>query len=131
MSGNSRLRCFDNLSSRAHCPAGEETRPAIDGATLRRIKGDGGLFAALGAGHSHFNPLLDSGNLGRGYRREPIVLSLFAGLTTFWFVLQAFVVKKYLFADSPNEWLTAIDACDRSILKVRRLLSSDLWRPAV
>jgi hypothetical protein len=89
------------------------------------------LFPALGAGHSYFNPLLDSGNLGRRYRREPIILSLFAGLTTFWFVLQTFVVKKYLFANRPNEWLTAIDARDRSILKVRRLLSSDLLCPAV
>jgi hypothetical protein len=98
---------------------------------LGRIKGDSGLFAAKGAGHSNFNSLLDSRNLGRGYRREPIILSLFAGLTTLRFVLQSFVVKKHLFADSPNEWLTAIDAFDRSILKVGRLFSSNLWRPAV
>jgi hypothetical protein len=89
------------------------------------------LFSALCAGHSHFNPLLDSGNLGRGNRRQSIILSLFAGFATFGFVLQTLVMKEYLLADRPNEWLTAIDARDRSILKVRRLLSFDLLRPAV
>jgi len=89
------------------------------------------LFSALRTGHRHFNPLLDSGNLGRGYRRQSIILSLFAGLATLRFVSQALIVKEDLFADSPNEWLGTIDACDRSILKVRRLFSFDLLRPAV
>jgi hypothetical protein len=69
--------------------------------------------------------------LGRGYRRQSIILSLFAGLATFGFVSQPFIVKEHLLADSPNERLTTIDACDRSILKVRCLFSFDLWRPAV
>jgi hypothetical protein len=56
---------------------------------------------------------------------------MFAGLASFRFVLQTFVVKEDLFAGRPNERLAAIDACDRSILKVRRRLSSDLSHPAV
>jgi hypothetical protein len=89
------------------------------------------LLAALGAVHSHFNALLDSGDLGRGYRRQAIILSLFAGLTTFRFVLQTLVVKEHLLANSPNKWLTAIDARDRSILEVRRRLSIGLLHHAV
>jgi hypothetical protein len=89
------------------------------------------LFAALGAGHGYFNPLLASGNLRCRDRRQPIILSLFAGLATFGFILQAFVVKEDLLTRSPNEWLAAIDAGDRSILKVGSLFSSDLLRLAV
>jgi len=120
-----------NSGSRGHRPAGEEAGSAKDRATLRRIKGNRGLFAALGAGHSYLNALLDSGNLGRGDRRQPIILRMFARLASFGFVLQTFVVKEDLFAGRPNEWLAAIDACDRSILKVRRRLSPDLPHPAV
>ena len=89
------------------------------------------MLAALGAGHNYFNALLDSGNLGGGNRCQTIILRMFAGLAAFRFVLETFVVKEDLFADRPNEWLAAIDACDRSILKVRQLLSSDLSHPAV
>ena len=117
--------------SRAERSRGKKTRAAKYGPSLRRIKRDGGLLAALGAVHSHFNALLDSGDLGRGYRRKAVILSLFAGLTTLWFVLQTFVVKENLLANSPNKWLTAIDARDRSILKVRDVLSIDLLHHAV
>jgi hypothetical protein len=87
------------------------------------------LFPALGAGDGNFDPLFDSGNLGCGDRCQPIVLGLFARLATFRLVLQTFVVKKDLLAGRPNERLAAIDASDRSILKVRRLLNCGL-RPA-
>jgi hypothetical protein len=40
-------------------------------------------------------------------------------------------VKEDLLTRSPNEWLAAIDAGDRSILKVGSLFSSDLLRLAV
>jgi len=120
-----------NSGSRGHRPAGEEAGSAKDRATLRRIKGHRRLFAALGAGHSYLNALLDSGRLGRGDRRQPIILRMFAGLASFGFVLQTFIVKEDLFAGRPNEWLAAIDACDRSVLKVRRRLGSDLSHPAV
>jgi hypothetical protein len=89
------------------------------------------LFPALGAGDGNFDPLFASGKVGRGDSSEPIILSLFAWLATFRFVLETFVVKKDLLAGSPNERLGAIDAGDRSILKVRRLLSYDLLHPAV
>jgi hypothetical protein len=119
------------LSGGAHRSRGKEAGSAIDWSSLRRIERDGGLFAALSAGHSHLNSLLDSGNLGRGNRRQSIILGLFAGFAALGFVLQTLVVKEHLLANRPDEWLTAIDACDRSILKVRRLLSVDFLRPAV
>ena len=56
---------------------------------------------------------------------------MFAGLAAFRLILQTFVVKEELFADRPNEWIAAIDAGDRSILKVRRLLSIDPLHPVV
>ena len=120
-----------NSGSRAHGPAGEKAGSAIDRASLRRIERHGGLVAALGASHRYLDPLLDSGNLGGRDCGQPIILRVFAGLATFRFVLQTFVVKKTLLAGSPNEWLATIDAGNRSILKIGRLLSSDLLRPAV
>jgi hypothetical protein len=89
------------------------------------------LFAALGAGHGYFNPLPDAGHLGRRDCRQSIILGLFAGFTSLRFIVQAFVVKEDLLAGSPNEWLAAIDAGDRSILKSRRLVSFDRLRLAV
>jgi hypothetical protein len=73
----------------------------------------------LGADYDNFNPLSDAGNLGLGDSRQSIVFGLFAGLASLGLVLQAFVVKEDLLAHSPNKWLVAIDAVDRSILKVR------------
>ena len=89
------------------------------------------MFSALCTGYRYFDPLLDSGNLGRGNRRQSIILGLFAGFAALGFVLQTLVMKEDLFANRPNEWLAAIDAGDRSILKVRRLFILDLLRPAV
>jgi hypothetical protein len=88
------------------------------------------LLTALGAGNSNLDPLFDSGNLSSRDGRQPIVLCLFAWLTTFRFVLQTFVVKKDLLAGRPNERLVAVYAVDRSILKLGRLLNCDLLRPA-
>src|SRR5260370_26214943 len=58
------------------------------------------------------------------YGWKGIVLRLLKGLAAFWFVIQALVVEKNLFADGPNKRLAAIDASDRSVLKIRRLLAS-------
>jgi len=101
-----------------HGAAGEKAGSAIDRASLGRKKGHSSLFSALGARHGHFDPLFDSGNLGRGDCRQPIIFRVFAGLATFGFVLQTFVVEKDLLTGRPDEWLAAIDAGDRSILKV-------------
>jgi hypothetical protein len=89
------------------------------------------LFTALGACDGNFDPLFDSGNVGRGDRRQPIILRLFAWLAALRLVLETLVVKEDLLAGGPNEWLGAIDASDRSVLKIRRLISYDLLRPAV
>ena len=113
-----------------HRAAGEKAGSAIDRATLRWKKWHGSLFPALSTGDGNFDPLFDSGNVGRGDRRQPIILGLFAWLATLRLVLETFVVKKDLLAGGPNEWLGAIDAGDRSVLKVRRL-SYDLLRPAL
>ena len=120
-----------NSRSRGHGPAGEKAGAAIDGASLRRVERYGGLLAALGAGHSYFNPLLGPGSLGRRDCRQPIIFCMFAGLATFRFVLQTFVVEKNLLAGGPNECLATIDAGNRSIPKIGRLLSSDLLRSTV
>ncbi len=82
------------------------------------------MLAALGAGHGHLYTLLDSGNLSGRYRCQAIVLRLLTGLAALWFVLQTLVVEKNLFAAGPNKRLAAIDASDRSVLKIRRLLAS-------
>ena len=66
--------------------------------------------------------------MDRGNGRQAIVLRLFARLTTFGFVLQALVVKEYLFADSPSERLAAIDASNRLIVEVKRRLIIELLR---
>ncbi len=81
------------------------------------------MLAALGAGHGHLYTLLDSGNLSGRYRCQAIVLRLLTGLAALWFVLQTLVVEKNLFAAGPNKRLAAIDASDRSVLKIRRLLA--------
>jgi hypothetical protein len=79
------------------------------------------LLAALSAGHVHFDLLLGSGNLGRGYGRQAIVLGLLARLASLGFVLQTLVVEEDLLAHGPHELFTAIDAADRSIRKFRCL----------
>jgi hypothetical protein len=76
------------------------------------------LLTALGAGYGDFNALLDSGNLGGGYRSQSIILGLFAWLAPLRFVLQTLVMKKHLLAARPNEGFAAIDTGDRSVLKV-------------
>jgi hypothetical protein len=85
----------------------------------------------LGADYGYFDTLSDSGYLGVRDSGQPIVLGQLAGLAAFWFVLQAFVMKEDLLAHSPGKWLAAIDAPDRSILRVRRLLVNDLLHPVL
>jgi hypothetical protein len=85
----------------------------------------------LGADNRYLNALPDSGNLGLRDCRQSIILGLLAWLAAFGFVLQAFIVKEDLLARRPNERLGAIDARDRSILKVRRLIVNDLLRPVL
>ena len=119
------------LYSCAHCAGCEEASSAIDRPPLRWVERNGRLIAALGAGHSHFNPLLDSGNLGRGNRCQSIVLGLLARLAALRFILQTLVVKENLLANSPNELLAAIDAANRSVLKVRRRFRAVPWCFAV
>jgi hypothetical protein len=85
----------------------------------------------LGADNRYFNALPDSGNMGFGDGRQSIVLGLLTWLAAFRFVLQTLIVKEDLLARSPNKWLAAIDARDRSILKVRRLIVDDLLRPVL
>jgi len=122
---------LDISGGRGHGSAGQKAGSAIDRATLRRKKRHGSLFTALGACDGNFDPLFDSRNVGRGDRRKSIILRLFAWLATLRFILETLVVKENLLAGGPNEWPGAIDAGDRSVLKVRRLLSQNLLRPAV
>jgi hypothetical protein len=85
----------------------------------------------LGTDYGDFNALPDPGNLGLRDGRQSIILGLLAWLATFRFVLQAFIVKEDLLTNSPGKRLGAIDAFDRSILKVRRLVVNDRLRPVL
>jgi hypothetical protein len=85
----------------------------------------------LSAGYRYFDALSDSGNLGRGYGRQSIVLGLLAGFAAFRFVLKTFVVKEDLLAHSPSKWLIAVDARNGSVLKVSRPIVRDSLRPVI
>jgi len=104
-------------SSCGHGSAGDEAGTAVDWPPLRGIKRHRRLLTALSAGHVHFDFLFSPGNLRRGDGGQSIVLGLLARLAALGFILQTFVMKKHLLADSPDELLVAIDASDRSILK--------------
>jgi hypothetical protein len=114
-----------------HRAAGQKAGSAIYRASLGRVKGHRGLLIAPGADYRHLDALSDSGILGRRYSGQAIVLGLLAGPAAFRFVLQALIVKEDLLAHSPGEWFGAIDAPDRSILKVKRLIVNDLLRPLI
>jgi hypothetical protein len=90
------------------------------------------LLAALGAGHVHFDFLFGSRKLGRGDRRESIVLGLLARLAPLGLVFQTLVVEENLLAHGPHKLFITIDAPDRSIRKfrclaVRRRLQLNVW----
>lgn len=96
---------------------GEKTGTAIDWATLRGVKGHCGLLSALRALDGDFDALAHAGCLCGGDGREAFVLGLLAGLTSLGFVLKTLVVKKDLFASSPNKILSTINALDIAILE--------------
>jgi hypothetical protein len=76
------------------------------------------LLSTLRTPHRNFDALANPGGLGRRNRRQPLVLGLLTGLTTFGLVSQSLVVKEDLFARSPDEVLTTIDTFYRAILKL-------------
>lgn len=61
----------------------EKTRAAVNGATLRRIKGNGCVTAALGAINGNFDFLFDARFVGGDYGVEAFVFSMFAFFTAF------------------------------------------------
>jgi len=65
--------------------------------------------------------------LGRGNGSEAFILCLLAGLAPFGLVLQAFVVKKDLFAGCPGKLLAAIYARYWAILIVRHQFGVDMF----
>jgi hypothetical protein len=77
------------------------------------------LLPALCALHRDFYALADAGSLGGGNGRQSLVLGLLAGFATLGFVLQTLVVKEDLFASSPDEILSTVNAFDRAIRKLR------------
>jgi hypothetical protein len=109
--------CFELGALSVSAATCEEAGAAEDGASLRRIKGYGGLLAALRAVDRDFDALAHSGGLCGGDGREAFVLGLLAGLTTLGLVLQTFVVEENLLSGCPDEILSAIDTMYVSILE--------------
>ena len=90
----------------------KETSSAIDGTVLRRIKRNCCVSVAFGAMNGDFDFLFDS-CLRRGLRGgDAFVFGLLASATAFRWISQAFVAEKFLFADSPNKILTAVNTID-------------------
>ena len=88
----------------------QETRAAVNRATLRRVKGNRCRLAASSAIYRDLDPLLDAGELCRGNGRYPLILCIFAFLATLGRVLQLFVAVKNLFTGGPNKMCAAVDA---------------------
>ncbi|HEU0253932.1 MAG TPA: hypothetical protein VFR12_12935, partial [Pyrinomonadaceae bacterium] len=87
----SELRYFCVCSS-----SGKEAGAAVNGAPLRWVKWNSCLLSTLGALYRNFDTLSHSRRLCGCNSCEPFILGLLARLTTFGFVLQAFIVKEYL-----------------------------------
>ncbi len=103
--------------------SGEEAGAAIDGATLRWIKGNCGLLAAVGALDGDFDALADAGSLCGGDGGEAFVLGLLAGLATLGFVPQSLVVKEDLLTGSPDKVVATVHTGDCAIFKFRLSLT--------
>ncbi len=97
----------------------EETRTAIDGATLRRVERYGCVAFAIGAVDGDFDFLFDTGGFGGGDWRDALVFGLLATFTAFGRILQSFIVIKSLFACCPNKILSAVNTQNTYIFKFR------------
>ena len=94
-----------------------ETFPAEDGAALRGAEWNGGLFSASRAGGLGLNLGVAVGLSGGGGDTEDGDPFGLAGLATFGFVLELFVVKKKLFPGSENEITSTVDTFQHLVLK--------------
>ena len=99
--------------------AGEKTRSAIDGSSLRGIERHGSLLAASSAGHCNFDALSYSRGLRGSDGRKSIIFCLLAWLASFGFVRKPFVMKEDLFTRGPDKILAAINALDCAVLNIR------------
>jgi hypothetical protein len=95
----------------------EEAGAAVDGATLRRIEGDGGLLPALRALHGDFDSLAHTRCLRGGNGGEPFILGLLARFAPLGFILQTFVVKEDLLASRPDEIISTVNAFNRAVFE--------------
>jgi hypothetical protein len=82
---------------------------------LRRLEGHGGFFAAARAGRARLHLLIPGAR--RRSRADRGCAFRLAGLTTFGFVLELFIVEEKLFAGRENELSPAIDAFEYSVLE--------------
>ena len=78
-------------------------------------------MGALRADYGDFDPLAHTGSVRRRDGRQSLILCLLANLATLWGVLQSLIVKKYLFAGSPQKALTTVDALEVFVMKFGRL----------
>jgi hypothetical protein len=124
------LNFFELKAAAAACGSGlkpqlvalaacQKTGTTINGASLRRIKGNGCLLSALGTLDRNLYALAHACGLRGGNGGETFVLRLLAGLATLRLVLETLVVKEDLLACCPDEIISAIHTLDGAILKLR------------
>jgi hypothetical protein len=91
-----------------------ETFATEDGPSLRRLEGDGGLFATLGTCGASLG---FGGRLSWNRRPQNGDAFCLAGLATFWLVFELLVVKEKLFARGKDKVRTAVDTLEYLVLE--------------
>jgi hypothetical protein len=76
---------------------------------------------AASARDRYFYSLFDTECLSRRDRSDPLVFSLFAFFAALGWVLETFISKEDLLADSPGKVLIAVDAKDALIFYFGRI----------
>ena len=107
-----------------------EALPAEHRTSLRRLKGDSGLLAAVGATRACFHFLVRV-RRSRAHGRRALCLTRLAALG---FVLELFVVEEELFASREEKFRAAVDALQHPVLEFHvisphRLLRSNATPP--
>jgi hypothetical protein len=94
-----------------------KTLPAKDGPALCRLKGHGRFLSALRASGPGFYLGVTPAVAGRGCGAKDGDAFGFAGLATFGFVLELFVMKKQLFAGRENKVGATVDTLEYLVLE--------------
>lgn len=104
-----------------------EAVPAIDRATLARIKWNGRDKCAPCTLGANLDALTFASSFSEFDRLEPAIFGLFTLLAAFWRILELFVAKERLLTSSPDKTLSAVYALYRRIGEVTRGIDRN-WR---